>query len=208
MRRGPCTGPYRPIWTSPHLSMAYYRQLMTVLLICAAALSWWLLQHDTPDDPAAVAGAQRTVDYYVIGLDVTRMTAAGLPAHRLRAQRLRHFSSDETTELDDPRLTVYQADAPPWEVDAEQALMSADGSLLLLKGEVLIERAAGPNTRPIRMQTRELRVKPHEDYAETDEKVRVESNADRLDAVGMQAWLRPPSRIQFLSQVKGHYVPR
>lgn len=188
--------------------MNYYRQLLAVLLICAAALSWWLLQHDQPDDPAAVSGAQRTVDYYVVGLDVTRMTPAGLPAHRLRAQRLNHFSSDETTELDQPRLTVYQADAPPWEVDAERARISADGSVLLLQGEVLIERAAGRTTRPIRMQTRELRVRPREDYAETDEKVRVVSNADRLDAVGMQAWLRPPSRIQFLSQVKGHYVPR
>jgi lipopolysaccharide export system protein LptC len=188
--------------------VAYYRQLLAVLLICAAALSWWLLQHDQPADPAAVTGAQRIVDYYVVGLDVTRMTPAGLPAHRLRAQSLHHFSSDETTELDQPHLTVFQADAPPWEVGAEQARMSADGSLLLLKGDVLIERAAGGTTRPIRMQTPELRVKPREDYAETDEKVRVVSNADRLDAVGMQAWFRPPSRIRFLSQVKGHYVPR
>ncbi|MGB5199955.1 MAG: LPS export ABC transporter periplasmic protein LptC [Sedimenticolaceae bacterium] len=188
--------------------MAYYRQLLAVLLVCAAVLSWWLLQHNPPDDPSALSGAQRTVDYYVVGLDVTRMTPAGVPAHRLRAQTLRHFSSDETTELDRPHLTVFQADAPPWEVDAEQARMSADGSLLLLTGEVLIERAAGDATRPIRMQTREVRVKPREDYAETDEKVRVVSNANRLDAVGMQAWLRPPSRIRFLSQVKGHYVPR
>ena len=187
--------------------MNYYRQLLAVLLICAAALSWWLLQHDQPDDPAAVAGGQRTVDYYVIGLDVTRMTAAGLPAHRLRAQRLRHFSSDETTELDQPRLTVYQADAPPWEVDAERARISADGSLLLLQGEVLIERAAGRTTRPIRMQTRELRVRPREDYAETDEKVRVESESDWLVAVGMQAWLRAPNRLKFLSQVNGYHVP-
>ena len=63
-------------------------------------------------------------------------------------------------------------------------------------------------TRPMRMHTRDLRVQPRQDYAETDEKVRVDSDVDWLEAVGMQAWLRPPSRIKFLSQVKGHHVPR
>lgn len=73
---------------------------------------------------------------------------------------------------------------------------------------MLIEREAGTTTRPMRIVTSELRVQPSEDYAETDEKVRVESDADWLDAVGLQAWLRPPSRLKFLSQVKGYYVPR
>ena len=86
--------------------------------------------------------------------------------------------------------------------------MSADGSLVLLSGEVLIQREADSNNRPVRILTRDVRVQPSEDYAETDEKVRVESESDWLDAVGMQAWLRPPSRLKFLSQVRGFYVPQ
>lgn len=189
--------------------MRQIRPLFALILAAAAALSWWLVQRQ--QEPAALAtepSGPRVVDYYVTALDVTRMTATGEPAHRLRAAGLRHFTDDDTTELTQPHLTVHQAAAPPWEVDAQRALMSADGSLLLLSGDVLIERAADADNRAMRIITRNLRVQPRQDYAETDEKVRVESEADWLDAVGMQAWLRPPSRLKFLSQVKGYYVPR
>jgi len=189
--------------------MRRVRPVFAVVLLATAALSWWLLQQERPPVSEQVERrGPREIDYYITGVDVTRMTAEGRPAHRLRAQTLRHFTDDDTTELQQPHLTVYQADAPPWEIDAAQALLSTDGSLVLLSGEVLIERAGGQANRPMRIATRDLRVQPQQDYAETDEKVRVESEADWLDATGMQAWLRPPSRLKFLSQVKGYYVPR
>ena len=182
--------------------------LLILLMVVAAVASWQLVQKEEPESPSAAGSGPRTTDYYVKGLDVTRMTAAGKPAHRLLASDLRHYTDDDTTELKRPHLTVYQDDAPPWEVDATSAWMSADGSVVLLSGEVEIRREAGSNNRPVRILTRDVRVQPGEDYAETDEKVRVESESDWLDAVGMQAWLRPPSRLKFLSQVKGFYVPQ
>jgi lipopolysaccharide export system protein LptC len=184
------------------------RILLVLVMVLAAVVSWRLVQEEKPPSQGITKSGPREIDYYVTGLDVTRMTTAGRPAHRLRAVNLQHYTDDDTTELQQPRLTVYQADGPPWEVDAERAWMSADGSLVLLSGEVLIEREGDVSNRPMRIVTRDLRVQPSEDYAETDEKVRVESESDWLDAVGMQAWLRPPSRLKFLSQVKGYYVPR
>jgi lipopolysaccharide export system protein LptC len=182
--------------------------LLALVLVLAAVVSWRLVQEEKPPSQAITTSGPREIDYYVTGLDVTRMTVAGRPAHRLRAVKLQHYTDDDTTELQQPLLTVYQAEAPPWEVDAERAWMSADGSLVLLSGKVLIEREGDGSNRPMRIVTTDLRVQPREDYAETDEKVRVESDSDWLDAVGMQAWLRPPSRLKFLSQVKGYYVPR
>ena len=188
--------------------MRRFSPLLILIMVVSAVLSWHLVRDEEPTSQPITRSSPREIDYYVTGLDVTRMTTAGRPAHRLRAENVQHYTDDDTTELQQPHLTVYQADSPPWEVDAERAWMSADGSLVLLSGEVLIERAGGEDTRPMRILTRDLRVQPREDYAETDEKVRVESDPDWLDAVGMQAWLRPPSRLKFLSQVKGYYVPR
>lgn len=188
--------------------MRYLRPLLVVLLVLAAGLSWQLRERPQAQAPTVERKGPRTIDYHITGLDVTRMTPAGRPAHRLRAERALHFTDDDTTQLQRPHLTVYQDDSPPWEVDADDALVSADGEWVLLNGDVLIERAGDDDDRPMRIITRELRVQPREDYAETDEKVRVESESDWLDATGMQAWLRPPSRLKFLSQVKGYYVPR
>ncbi|MCG6966644.1 MAG: LPS export ABC transporter periplasmic protein LptC [Chromatiaceae bacterium] len=188
--------------------MQGFRPLLGLLLLVTALISWWLAE-ETREKPAPITQAQgtREIDYYVSDLDVTRMTPAGIPAHRLRTPHLQHYIDDDTTELKQPHLTVYQAANPPWEIDSERASVSADGKLLLLLGDVLIQREGSDSNVPIHMTTRDLRVQPDQDYAETDEKVRVESGADWIDAVGMQAWLRPPSRLKFLSQVKGSYVP-
>jgi lipopolysaccharide export system protein LptC len=166
------------------------RILLVLVMVLAAVVSWRLVQEEKPPSQGITKSGPREIDYYVTGLDVTRMTTAGRPAHRLRAVNLQHYTDDDTTELQ------------------QRAWMSADGSQVLLSGEVLIEREGDVSNRPMRIVTRDLRVQPSEDYAETDEKVRVESESDWLDAVGMQAWLRPPSRLKFLSQVKGYYVPR
>ena len=188
--------------------MRQLRPLLLLILLLGAVASWWSAQEEaTAPQPLATEGP-REIDYYVTGLQVTRMNRDGQPAHRLHVVSARHFTDDDTTELEKPHLTVFQATDPPWEVHAVRALSSADGNLVLLSGEVLIERAGSDTTRPMRLLTRELRVQPRQDYAETDEKVRVETDSDWLDAVGMQAWLRPPSRLKFLSQVKGHYIPR
>lgn len=186
--------------------MRRFRPILAILLVLVATLSWWLRDSPAPQTAARDHKGPREFDYYIRGLDVTRMTPEGKPAHRLRAGHVRHFTDDDTTQLMQPRLTVFQEQAPPWEVDAERGLVSGDGDLVLLNGDVLIERAGDAKNRPVRIVTSNLRVQPREDYAETDEHVRVESHADWLDATGMQAWLRPPSRLKFLSQVKGYYV--
>jgi lipopolysaccharide export system protein LptC len=178
------------------------------LLVLLLAGTWILLPAPEPEPVAVAAGGARTVDYAIKGLEVTRMTPAGIPAHRLYAPNLRHYVDDGTSAIDEPRLTVFQDAAPPWEIRARDALVSTDGELVLLRGEVLIEREAGADNRPVRLVTRELRVQPRQDYAETDAAVRVDSDPDWLEAVGMQAWLRPPSRLKFLSQVNAYHVPR
>jgi lipopolysaccharide export system protein LptC len=179
-----------------------------VLLALVFAGTWALLPQSEPEPEIAPAGGGRMVDYAITGLEVVRMTAAGVPAHRLLGRQLRHYADDGTSAVDQPRLSVFQGTDPPWEIQSEDALVSADGDLLLLRGEVVIERAAGQDNRPLRMVTRDLRVQPSQDYAETDEAVRLDSDADWIEAVGMQAWLRPPSRLKLLSQVKGYHVPR
>ena len=188
--------------------MRRYRPLLALVLVVAAVASWQLVERTVRPQPPVTHSGQREVDHYVTGFDVVRMSQSGQPAHRLRAASLRRYTDDDTTAIEGPRLTVFQDDAPPWEIDAKQAWVSADGSLVLLEGEVRIEREGSGTSRPMRIHTRDLRVQPLQDYAETDEKVRVDSDGDWLEAAGMQAWLRPPSRIKFLSQVKGYHVPR
>ena len=112
--------------------MRRFRPLFALVLLVAALVSWRMVEHTEPLDRPIAHSGPREVDHYVTGFDVIRMTPSGQPAHRLRAASLRHYIDDDTTELDHPRLTVFQAEEPPWQVDAERAWVSADGSLVLL----------------------------------------------------------------------------
>lgn len=150
---------------------------------------------------------ERQVDYYLRGLSTTTMGPNGKPARTLSAEHVRHFSDDDTTELKKPRLAIHQGEFPAWEVYSASGWISADGDLVLLDGDVRIDRAEGADNKPLHIRTSNLRVQPRQDYAETDEQVSVRSDQDWIDATGMQAWLRQPSRIKFLADVKGFYAP-
>lgn len=186
---------------------------IVLLLVMVALLSWRLRPTPPTESAAATAAApthhpgERQVDYYLSGLHATTMGPDGMPARTLSAEHVRHFGDDDTTELENPRLTVHQGESPAWEVYAASGWISADGNLVLLDGEVQIDRAGGRDSRPVHIRTRNLRVQPRQDYAETDEQVSVRSDQDWIDATGMQAWLRQPSRIKFLADVKGFYAP-
>jgi lipopolysaccharide export system protein LptC len=181
--------------------------LAGLVLAVTAALTWWLAQEDA-DGPSLSTAPQggHQIDYYLRRLSFTTYTADGDPARTLRAPELRHFADDDTTEIDLPYMEIHKASAPPWEVRAKTGWISPDGALVRLQGDVVIRREAGPGVRPMRIVTPEMRVEPERDYAETDEPVTVTSRADRIDSVGMQAWLTEPGRIKFLSQVRARYV--
>ena len=183
--------------------------LLWTAVALLAAWSWWFASTGkAPERVAAVSReAPREVDYYLRGLHTRIMGPQGRLIRELEAEEVRHFPDDDTTELLRPRLTVHPDQPPPWVVVAENGWVSPDASLVLLNGEVRITREEGARNRPLRIDTRNLRVQPLQDYAETDERVRVRSRKDRIDAVGMQAWLRPPARLKFLADVKGYYAP-
>ncbi|BAN70075.1 LPS export ABC transporter periplasmic protein LptC [endosymbiont of unidentified scaly snail isolate Monju] len=178
------------------------------LVALLAGLSWWLAERPAPPrEQATVHADVRRVDYYLRELGVTTMGRDGRPARTLRAAELRHYSDDDTTGVRTLRLTLHSRDAPPWEIRADTGWVSASGDLVLLDGEVHITREGAEGVRPMRIDTRNLRIQPEQGYAETDERVRVRSRRDRLDASGMQAWFHHPARIKFLADVKGYYAP-
>jgi lipopolysaccharide export system protein LptC len=178
-----------------------------VLLAGVAALSLWLNRQFEPvrEPPAAVT--RGAPDYYVHDFVVSAMDEAGHLRDRLRADTLYHFPLEDASELARPSMELYREDAPPWRIDAEEGRIYGQGELVLLLGEVHIRRAASPQTGPaVEVLTRELRVRPAERYAETDQPVTLLRNGTRIDAVGMRANLLE-GRLELLAAVRGRHDP-
>ena len=182
--------------------------LLPAILAIGIFLDWLWSDSDTSESlatPPRVVLEQR-IDYRLSGLQISSMGEDGLAQRILRAQQIEHYD-DGTASLEAPSLDLKQHGETAWEIIADSGQISADGAWLILLGEVRIERKPRPGVKPLSIRTRDLRIQTQQDYAETTEKVSVTSNQDRLESIGMQAWLKHPSRIQLLADVRGFYAP-
>lgn len=175
-----------------------------LILLLLVGGSRWLMQADTTTTPAQQAG-EHTPDYFLKEFTVTTMGPDGQPEQRLKAEFMQHYPDDDTTDLTHPDILLYDKGNPPWEIRSERGWLSGDGELLVLQGMVTIDRAAGPNNRPLHLITQDLHVHPKENYAETDQKVTIRSLRDQQESDGMQAWFRKPVRLRFAPNVRGRY---
>ncbi len=179
--------------------------LGSILLLIAGG-SWWLAERSATIE-VQYPHSNRSPDFFLENFTATTMDPLGRPFRTLQASKMQHYLDDDSTTLTNPLMTVYDEQNPPWLIRSERGWLSGDGKLILLQGEVFIDREQGTDVRPVHIVTRELRVKPEEDYAETDQEVHITSLNDQVDAIGMQAWMRPV-RIHLLSKVKGRHEPQ
>ncbi|MCU7958410.1 MAG: LPS export ABC transporter periplasmic protein LptC [gamma proteobacterium symbiont of Bathyaustriella thionipta] len=180
-----------------------FRLLLALLL---AAVSWWGLQ-STSEDLQPLRRDGHEAAFFIKDFAITALDEEGRPRHKLSAAKLEQFMDDDTTELTSPLLTVYDEGRPPWVVRSTSGWMSKQGELVLLKGDVLITRAASAAARGMKIVTRDMRLYPKKDYAEGDEKVRLSSNKDWLISNGFQLWFKKPMRLKLLKNVRGRYAP-
>ena len=180
------------------------QSLAALLLGITMAVTWWLSGGKDSGEPLPVS-MEHEVDYYLADFTSTETDVNGRPARRLVAERMSHFKDDDSTELLRPNLTIYEEPRPPWRVVSESGWVSPDGEVVLLRGEVHIDRDAGQDVRPLNVVTRDLRVQPKHSYAETDQPAILVSAGSRIDTVGVQAWFSTPTHFKFLSRVRGHY---
>lgn len=179
--------------------------VVLLLLLAIGSWAWWHNQQQPQIQTQDTVTHAPKLEYFADDFSVTTMTPEGKPARTLIAKRMEHFSDTGITQLQQPFLRIYNQPASTWEVISQEGQLSADGTSLLLSGKVEIDRPASPGVTAMHISTSNLRVKVDQDYAETDEAAKITSEAGWVQGVGMQAWLREPSHINFLSQTRAYY---
>lgn len=180
--------------------------LGTAGLLLLAVASGWLLYHYDPWWPEETRTQRHDPDYTMDRLSAVRMDEHGAPQHRIEAEHAVHYPDDPSTELDTVHLTSFPKTGEPWNLYAASARVWDDGSLLLLPGEVVIERQGGPHNRPLKVTTSDLRVVPNSQFAETEQRVLIVSGGDIIESVGMRAYFKE-DRLELLSKVRATHEP-
>ncbi len=178
---------------------------MLLLLLAIGIWAWWHNQQQPRIQTYEKFISEQKLDYFIEDFSVTTMTAEGKPARILTANMMKHFRDTGISKLEQPFFSTFDQSSLVWEVESERGELSEDGETLLLSGQVRMDRSASANVRAIHISTSNLRVKLDLDYAETDDAVKITSDADWVQGIGLQAWLRRPSRIKFLSHTRAYY---
>ena len=151
---------------------------------------------------------------YMQQVKTREFDAQGQLHYQLSTPQITHYqlnpdgpSDRDYTLIEHPNMAFFDAESTaPWLVTAESGRSEANGQLLRLLDNVLIQQQT-PTQGLIQITTSELQVRASEQFAETDKAVKMRSAKGQIDAVGMDADLAQ-SRLQLKSQVKAVYDPR
>ncbi len=180
--------------------------LLAVLLAGIGLAAWWQLRPEPGEGPPPVP-RERSPDYVVTDFRAVEMDEKGKPSRQLVAAKLVQYVAEDRSELERPRLSLYQPEGPPWQARAKRGLLLKDGEEVRLFDDVHIDRAADTRQRAMHLETQMLTIWPKAEYAETDRPVRISSDSDWLTATGMELWYADPAHARFKGRAKGLVVP-
>lgn len=184
--------------------MSLSRQTIFLLvLLIGAAMSWWAMSITEPNLDTFTASKEGP-DHFMENFTATKLSDAGKPEHRLHAARMTHYPNEKHSDVIKPQVTFFKEDGSTWVAHANEGQVLGDGKEVLLVGDVNIVRPGTPETR-VTINTKDLRVIPEKNFAETKNSIVMQQNENTVTATGMEAYFTL-GNIQLLSEVRGWYV--
>lgn len=190
--------------------MTFPRYLITgviilLVILLGVAVGYWNIRPASFTPAQVIAPLQP--DFFMENARIRQLNEQGQPVYDLFTDRATHQVGEDTTRLDEPKLSYYrEGDFEPWELQARYGTVNAGGDRVHLSQNVVIEQEL-PGQLPRRLSTPELSVFPRRHYAETDSSVRIEAGNGVTTATGMEAYFND-GRIKLLSNVRGEHEAR
>lgn len=184
------------------------RKLLAPLLVAIiAGLSVWLFQDQPDKGPTVTVLTQSAPDSFMENFTTQALDANGQLQYQLQAAHMAHYADDNHSDFRQPQFTAYRPDGQRWKVVADSGLALDGSQQIMLNGAVTLTRQAN-DSAPINLEirTRDVKIRPADDYAETEQHTTIIRNEGTLETTGLQVHFRE-GQIQLLSQVRGIYAP-
>lgn len=157
--------------------------LMLVGLL--AGLSYWLDLASRPEETRGDGKSRHDPDYLIDRFEVRRFNPQGALQYTLRADSMRHYPDDDSTDVTSPNLVYHRL--PPTQVSARDARIDSQGKHVQLIGNVVVTRGA-QNGKPATVLTTErLDAFPDEEIARTAAPVTISHGRSRVSGSGLVA---------------------
>ncbi len=180
-------------------------RLGLLLLVVAAALSWWLARRDA-DERVADAPVASTSPGYTLGDATLEQTdARGRLELRVHAAAAEQDSLAGDVRLAQLRVDYFPEDARAWLMTADRGLLPPGGRLVELSGDVQLTGRTAASTRPAVVHTERLELDVERSLALTQDPVRIELAPYTVTARGLRADLKRDT-LRLESMVNGHFA--
>lgn len=175
-------------------------------LIGLLGVTYWLNQQVQTGPAAPDSGKRHDPDAIVESFSATNLNEQGVPSFIMAAKKMLHYPDDDSTTLEEPRITMLPPGQPAIHASAKSATISSRGDEVILHDDVEVLLEAGKRQDSYKLQTDYLRIFPDRNLADSDRAVTMVGTNNTVHATGME--LDNNTRIlKLLSQVRSDYVP-
>ncbi|CAI8947775.1 MULTISPECIES: LPS export ABC transporter periplasmic protein LptC [Pseudomonas] len=171
-----------------------------------AAVGYWNISPERFLDKQVVHVDESAIDYYATNAHSVQFLPDGRLQYEMTSDKVEHLKATEVTLLTNPDLNMFRGTEFPWHVQSEKGEVNPDGTQVELIDSVRITRFDEKNRRTLITTTR-MTVFPQQQYAQTEQDVRIDGAGGVSTGKGMKAYLKE-SRIHLLSNVRGQYEAR
>jgi lipopolysaccharide export system protein LptC len=177
-----------------------------VIAALLAAVGYWNISPERFLDKPVAHVDESQIDYYAINAHSVQYLPDGKLQYDLTSDKVEHVKATDITLLTNPDLNMYRGTAFPWHVQSERGEVNSGGTEVELIDSVRIARTDEQN-RPMLITSSRMTVFPQQQYAQTQQAVRIDGAGGVSTGNGMKAYLKD-SRIHLLSNVRGQYEAR
>jgi lipopolysaccharide export system protein LptC len=175
-------------------------------LIGLLGVTYWLNLQVQQGPTTKDSNRRHDPDAIVENFSATRLNEQGVPSFIMAAKKMLHYPDDNSTTLDEPRITMLSDEQPAIHVLAKRATISRNGDEVFLHDNVEVMREASRHHDSFELQTEYLRIVPDQNLADSDRAVTIVDAHNVVHATGME--LNNNTRIlKLLSRVRSDHVP-
>jgi lipopolysaccharide export system protein LptC len=175
-------------------------------LIGLLGVTYWLNQQVQPGPATPDSSKRHDPDAIVESFSATNLNERGVPNFIMAAKKMLHYPDDDSTILEEPRITMLSPGQPAIHASAKSATISSRGDEVFLHDDVEVLLEASKRQGSFNLQTDYLRIVPERNLADSDRAVTLVGTNNIVHATGME--LDNKTRIlKLLSQVRSDYVP-
>jgi LPS export ABC transporter protein LptC len=178
---------------------------LVATLLVGVTISGIVLIRSRPVTSEPATAANLGMAYYLKKPELTSMGEDGKVLYRVTANEAAQRLDDESIGMTDVHMIYGPASDIPWDMVADTGRIPPGGNIIQLEGRVLaISRDGNGSATTIR--TNYLEIDPDRRTANTEARVVVEFDEQKVNATGLEADLER-NKFKLLSNVNGKFFP-